>query len=758
MRTDPSFAGERDPGARRTGLLAVAAPAPVYAEPPPPPPPEAQQSGLDLGLLLQTLRRRSPLILAMAVLGGLLGMMLQSTLTPRYSSFVELLLEPKHSDTFGSDTQFGSILVDTTKIASVVSVIESSDLLGRVVTSHNLDQIPEFGDPVAPRLYKWFGFLPFLKAPAVRNDTEARRERALDRLEQTVRVERVGLTYVLTIEARASRPEIAQRVASAVADVYFNDQVERQTAAKQRDTRWLTERLNNIRGDLKQSEETLDAVRRKYGLLDLGSGATMDRQALTGLNGQLTQAQADVASLRARYEQAERARANGDDLEGLPEVATSTAIAGLRTTQAELAQKLGALRSVYNDSFPDIRHLLDDQKVVQAQIAAALSRIVDGRRNEYEAAVARERALSERLQSSVTTNDGVAADEGRAQLRDAQRVVDANRGLYDSLVTRWRDVEQQESREEPEGRIISQASLPTAPSFPKPLLFPAGGAAGMLFLGLGLTVVPILLESRFVSITAVEQRLGLPVLGGIPMLRRRDLAVARRRGSIVEYASRRPLSRFAESLRMVRAYLRISADGASSIIQVTSAVPGEGKSTVAATLAISAASAGVRTLLIDGDVRSSSVSAMFGLRHQEGLTDILELGIPADAILRDREDMPLAVLGSGSSRQPRPDLIGSSRFAALLRELSDSYSLIILDSPPVLAVSDALVMSKYADSTILVVKWRATPKSVAEQAVKALRAINAPLVGVMLNKIDLSKVGQYEYGYHEYGQPAGKSR
>jgi capsular exopolysaccharide synthesis family protein len=763
MRIETSFPGERrslqserDPGARRHDALTVVTTGRGYAEMPP-----AQDAapggGIDFGSLLRTLLRRSPIIVAMAVVGALAGVKLTSMIKPVYTSSVSVLLEPKRSDSVGSDTLFGSVMVDTTKIASVVSLIESSDLLTRVMDAQKLEDDPEFGDPPVSIVRKWFGFLPFLKAPPVRNDLAARRERALGVLERAVRVDRVGYTYVLTIEARAARPETARRVAAAVADGYLNDQVERNTASRQRDTVWLAQRLTDARRDLAQSEQALDAVRQKYGLRDLGSGATVDRQALiAGLNTQLAQAQADVATLRARYEQAERARASGGSLEGLAEAATSAEISGLRTTEATLTQKLADLSAVYNDTFPDITRLKESLRTVQGQIATAVSRIVEVRHNEYDAAVARQRALSEQLQAAIANDGGTSGDEGREQVRDAQRIVDANRGLYDSLVNRWREVQQQQVREEPEARIISEASLPAVPSSPKPMLLPVGGGAAMLFLGLGLTLVPVFLENRFVSVTAVEQRLRLPVLGAIPMLRRRDLAVARRRRSIVEYTSRRPLSRFAESLRMLRAHLHISPDGACSIVQVTSAVAGEGKSTVAGTLAVSAASAGVRTVLIDADVRTSSVSAMFGLRHEEGLSDILELGVPARSILQDRDDMPLAVLGAGSSLLPRPDIIDSKRFLTLLRELSESYSLIILDSPPVLPVSDALVLSKYADATILVVQWRATPKAVAEQAVKVLRTVNAALAGVMLNKIDLSKVSQYECGYSEYGRTDGK--
>ena len=156
---------------------------------------------------------------------------------------------------------------------------------------------------------------------------------------------------------------------------------------------------------------------------------------------------------------------------------------------------------------------------------------------------------------------------------------------------------------------------------------------------------------------------------------------------------------------------------------------GEGKSTVASALAASAALAGVRTVLVDVDLRSSSLSAMFGLRHEEGLSEILELGVPFRSVAREIEGMPLTVIGSGSALMPRPDAIDSRQFAAFMRELSESYSLVILDSPPALPVSDALVISRHADATILVVQWRATARALAEQTVKLLRTVNAPLVG-----------------------------
>ena len=707
-----------------------------------------ERQGIDFAFLLGVLRRRILVIFAFLVSGIGFGWIAQHHIKASYTSSASLLLEPKRTDSFGADTQFGSMYVDEAKIASVVSVIESSNLLSRVVESEHLDRLDEI-DPQRTGGPRWLE----LRKPAKvqRPDPDARLDQALNWLERAVRVQRVGLTYVVTIDVRAPAPKLAQRLAGAIANAYLADQVERKTAATQRDTAWLKDRLNAVRDQLEHSEEALDATRRKYGLLEtaLGSGATMDRQALTELNAQLTQAQIEVTNFRARYEQTERARASGK-LDGLPELTDSRVVTDIRGKQADTAKELSSLSAVYGRNYPEVLRLQQGQRILQQQLDAEVSRIVETQRNQYQAAVARERMMSNRLQQAVAAQDSNAGDEGHERVRNAIRVVDANRGLYDALLTRWREVVQQQQREEPEARIISPANLPDRPSFPKPLLLPAGGAVIALLVSLAVVLLPHLFDRRFATVTAVEQGLGLPVLGAAPMLRRHELRTRKRTQTILEFTSEQPLSRFVENLRMLRAFLQISADAQGTVLQVTSAASGEGKSTMAAALAISAATAGVRTVLVDADVRSSSVSALFKLQHTKGLTDVLEHGEPVRLVLRKLGELPLAVLASGRAPLPRPDLIHSTQFGALLEELSQSFGLVVLDGPPVLAVSDSLVMSKYAHATILVLQWHATPRSAAEQAVKMLRMVNARIAGVLLNKINPSNLSRYEGGYSEY--------
>jgi succinoglycan biosynthesis transport protein ExoP len=715
------------------------------------PPATAEGSGIDIGLLARTFLRRLYIVILLAILGAGLGIVAQSKLTPRYTSFVSILLDPKRTDSFGAEGPFATVQVDAAKIASVAYIIESSELLGRVVKSLHLGDDPEFGDQQQSRLHKWFGFLPFMKAPPSRNDPETRAERALAQLKKAVRVDRDGYTYALTIGVSADGPEKAQMLTAAVAKAYLDDQLSIKMEATRRDSAWLTDQLHEASQQLAHSEEDVEAIRRKFGFLETEHGAevTSAQQLLQELNTQLAQAQADVATRKVRYEQAQRLRASGgNNLEGLTEVAASRVISELRSQQNDVATKLHDLESRYNDAYPEVRRLRDVREALQKQVDAEVARIVDGLRNEYETAVARAQSLSQRLQETSSAASGADTAEGRVRLDDAERAVDANRQLYQSILGRLRDVKQQQTREEPEARILSQADLPERPSWPKPFLLPTASTAVFLFLGLVLTVGPALFDSRFASVKDVERRLGVLVLGAIPLLRRRDLGFARRRVTIFDYATRRPLSHFAESLRMVRAYLRVAADGSPSVVQVTSAVPGEGKSTVAAALAASAALAGIRTALVDVDLRTASLSGMFGLRHEEGLREILEFGVPFQTVARDVEG--LTVIGTGFARMPRPDAINSGRFEALMRELAANYTLVIIDSPPALAVSDALVISRYADATILVVQWRATARALVTRAVKMLQTVDAPLVGVILNKIDLSKVSRYEYGNQYY--------
>jgi len=235
-----------------------------------------------------------------------------------------------------------------------------------------------------------------------------------------------------------------------------------------------------------------------------------------------------------------------------------------------------------------------------------------------------------------------------------------------------------------------------------------------------------------------------------PILGKSDLSVGSTQLTITEYLLVKPVSRFAESLRLLRLHLRITGKGGPKIIQLTSAVPGEGKSTMAASMAISAAVAGVRTVIVDLDFHRPSIGKIFSGQQSRGVFDILLGTSPKDAALARHETLPLCIIDAGSVGEPRTGMIESAKLRTLIEDLQQQFDLVILDSPPILAISDPLFISGIVDATIMVVAWGSTPQKLVDEALGALRASNAPVAGLLLNKANFAKAGKYGVGYYVY--------
>jgi capsular exopolysaccharide synthesis family protein len=711
------------------------------------------RKGLDVGKLSRKVLRRAHIVLALVVVGLLLGHEALKLVQPRYTSPATVLLDPKRPGSFGAESEFANLYVDNAKVSGVLAIMQSADLLQHVVDSQHLADDPEFADAKPSAIVTLLSRLHILPAPPAEVDTpEIRRLRAVGRLARAIRITRVGMTYAVEVEATASTGPKAQRLAQALIDAYLEDQSELKAGAAKRDYAWLTDRLSKVRDDLSRSEEEVEAIRRKFDLPEATSASGgVDQQTVSGLNTQLLMADADVAARRARYEEAERIRKSGGDLGALSEAVASRTIEDLRKQQTDARRHLADLVTHYTPAYPELIQTQRDLRLIDSAIDAETTRIVTNLLDEYESAAARRQALADDLARRARDASGDDKSEGRVQLRDAQRVVDANRGLYNAFLGKLQDVEQQLSRHDPEARILSPAAEPDAPSFPKPIMFFGGGGAVGMLAGLGLVLLIPMRESGYTSINDAESKLSLPVLGAVPLLPRQARNARRSPTSIVDYVVTRSLSQFSECLRALRIALHIGSLGGPRVIQLTSAVAGEGKSSLAATLAVSAALSGIRTALIEADVRRPSISGLFGLQDCLGLTDILQDNVPYRDAVQKHRGLPLSIITAGTVPSPAPDIVASQSFADLIRQVAREHDLVILDSPPVLAVSDPLVIAKVVDATVLVVESRATPQLAVDHALKALRVARAPLVGVVLNKADLSRASQYSYGNGAYG-------
>lgn len=714
----------------------------------------ASQSIDVMGLLRRVLHRPHYVVLGMglgmALCGGLMD-----RIQPSYTSSAFLILDPKAPGSFGAASDFASLYVDGARVESVLQIIKSVDLLSHVVQSQHLAEIPRFAaQPVSllRDLLQPLHVLPSL--PIAPDSEEARGLRAMAELARSLKVSRVGLTYVIEISVTADSAEEAQQLANAVAENYLAEQTRSKSAAIQRDHTWLMSRLAETREALKESEQNVEAVRRKYGIAETDAGpfANTDEQSIQHMNTQLLQAEADVATLRADYEQAQHIVSSGGDIGAFLQAAKSPVIDELLKQHDVLMRHLADLSAVYTSAHPSVISDVHDKEALESVIRAEGVRYVTQLRDQLALAEARQTAMASGLERKTLAATNGSRAEGYVELRDARRAVEVNQSLYQAFLSKLQEVEQQITRQDPEARIISPANLPDAPSFPKPILFLAGGAFLGAVSGAGLAMIRSLPEKGFVSATELETRLSLSLLGILPRLKPYNRKNVVSPPYILNYLVARPLSQYSECLRALRASLRIGMANGPRVLQVTSAVAGEGKTTVAASLAISAALAGIRTALVDVDLRNPSISELFSLQGAEGLIDVLRDNRSASEVRKAHRNLPLTIIPVGQNGSSSPDIIASRQLAGIIDDIGRDNELIILDAPPILAVSDPLVTGSVANATLLVVESGGTPGPIVEQAVRTLQGAGISLAGAVLNKLaPSSRHNRQISGYGGYG-------
>ncbi|QGM44241.1 GumC family protein [Methylocystis heyeri] len=712
----------------------------------------AEDDAIDLRQVQDFLHRRWKLILACAACVMVLAFLITLTIAPRYTAMAQVLLEPRKEKIFGGDNILPELNLETGNVDSQLSVIQSTNLLRRVVEKEKLTQDPEFG----PSAHT--GLLGFL-AGLLRSD-EADKSgsgagsgippevlNSIKKLKDALEVARVNRTYVLSISVTSEDPAKAARLANAVADAYVVDQLDARYDAAKRASVWLAERMEGLQDQLRQSEEAVSRFRKEHNLQGTGgeNKVTISEQQLSELNGKLISARADAAEKRAKYEQAAQVTSRGGNVQAIPDVVHSSVISELRRQQAEVARKEADLLAHYGDQHPLLINARAERRDIDRSIAEEIKRILINLKNDYDVAKSREASLQNSL-DQVTGLTG--QDNGVAvRLRELERINASNKTLFENFMSRAKITQEQSSFEEREARVISPATKPISPSFPKKGVVEAlAGLVGLL-LGTGGAIALDMLNSGFSSSREVEDKLGYPVLGAIPLLAEKDRRIDGKVADPGQYLLAKPLSRYAEVVRAIRVGIQMAdVDHPAKAILITSSIPSEGKSTLALSLALSAGKAGQRVLLIDGDLRHPSTSKYFGLEDKPGLVDFLTAGTPFEQIAS--QQLGVTVIPAGMKSQNPPDLLGSERMKRFVEKLRDVYDYIVIDSPPVEPVIDAKVLTPIVDKVVFVVRWQTTKRETAAHNTDYF-ASGHKLAGVALTVVDESQTPKYgAYGHY----------
>ncbi|MGM4893321.1 GumC family protein [Tardiphaga sp. 839_C3_N1_4] len=725
-----------------------------------------QAPTVDLREMARILRRRwRAVLLPAAVLGGI-ALAYVATATTLYTANSTVLVDPRRANVVETNqsvlTNFGT---DDATIESQTLLIQSLSILQRVVDKLKLTQDLEFMPK--PGLLDPIRNLFRSDSPVDGVSPEdAARAYSIYLLQRRMKVTRQGTTFLVDIAVSSESPQKAATIANAVADAYFEEQVRAKFDATRIAAKWLGGQIDALKNRVVTSEQAV-ADYRSANNLAVSQGVTVNDQQITDLNSKLIAARVQTAEARAKFDQVQQLAKTGGDAGGLNAAVSSEMVSKLRAQYADIAKNEADLTSKYGPRHPQVANVRAQLKDTQRLINEEIGRIVQGTAHDYDVAKSREASL----QDSFDKLQGVSSTSGQAvvRLHELQREAEANRTLYESYLARSKETTAQESLEMPDSRIVSFASIPLKPSAPKTMLIL--GFAILLGLGGG-TVLAFLtdyLDGRIKTLEQAEEISGVPALAALPSISSRELAGRAKRGRtelgnydprtmrllpaalqppLMRYAIEEPGTFFAEAIRAVRlAIQRARKIDTVKVVLVTSGLESEGKTTFAGNLALSFATLGIKTLLIDGDLRNPGLTRAVSPNADAGLLQVATGEVPLErAILLDRST-GLSILPSPAIKDVDAitELMFSEQIVEILDRLKSHYELIIIDSPPLIPLVDGRALAELADRILLAMAWNQTPREVVAHTMELLAPVHDRILGTVLTQVDLSKIRFYDY-------------
>jgi len=625
-------------------------------------------------------------------------------------------------------------------------LLRSRSLAQRVVNQQGLTGQPPEAPSSLARIKTWLaGWLP--KASQTESaeplSETARLDAAISNFLDNLTVEPVRNSRLVKLHYNSPYPQQAAIILNALAKSYINLNLERRFEASAYARDFLQERLQQVKARLEDSEREMVAFARQQEIINVGESQNQNivTQQLAATSAALSAAEQRRTTAEATYQQMRNTQGHG-----LSQVLNSGIIQTLKESKAKLEAQYQDNLSLYKPAYPSMVQLRGQIGQMDRQISQEVTNIRNAITAQYQAAKAEEALLQAQLDQ--LKREVLEQQDRSIQFNILRREVDTNRELYDGLLQRYKEVGVAAGIGTNNISVVDEARIPNRPFKPNLRLNALLALVLGLLGGIGLAFLLEHLDDTFRQPDEVEKRLSLPVLGLIPLIpqKRSDPR------SIALVGHEDPRSVFAESYRSLRTALEFStSSGVPRTLAVTSATSGEGKSTTALSLAIQFAQAGKKVLLIDADLRKPSLHRSLELDNHAGLTNLLAGEQERPANIAQPTHIPnLFVIPAGPLPPNPAELLSSSKMLGLLVLAAEKFDQILLDSPPVMGLADALILGHLCDGTLLTIAMGGTRRGQVLVACKRLRSARVHLLGTLLNKLE-ARAGTYDY-YHDYYQ------
>ena len=729
-----------------------------------PPPDDARQGGVGelIDFALGFLLRQYLVILFMVLLGGAAGALFLVVRPPTYTAQAKIFIGTQKPQFLQQQSLLADAPLDQSQLESQLQIMQSRAILAPVVQKLKLADDPEFGNPpdgLIGRMLRVFTN-PTSAEPKL-NATET----AIATLADRLTINRVGFSFLVEIGASSRSGEKSAQIANAVATAYIDDQQEAKRDANRIASVWLQERLQQLAEQNTAAERAVVAFKQQNNIVS-ADGKRLDEQNLADLNTRLVAARthtSDVLARLARLESIIRAwKPNGTTVDdSISDELGSALLTNLRQQYLDLSRKEAEYSAKYGRDHGAVVNMRNRLRDLRASTFDELRRISETLKNDY--AIAKQAQVEIEKQLDQIISQFQAANKAQVTLRELESNAKTYQSLYESFLQRYTGGVQQETFPLVETRLISPASELTTKVKPRSLVIFALSLMGGIAVGVGIGLLRDLMDRVFRTSNQVQSLLQLPCIAMVPLLKTSALTRLTRKQLPTKASGARtvtrdasafwrvvdsPLSRFAESIRSIKLATHYYGTGPNTVIGFTSALPNEGKSTIAAAVAQLTAQAGGRVIILDCDLRMSSLSRSLAPNATVGITDVISKARSLEeAVWRDPVTNLFFLPAIRKAVQHSSEVLASEQTKGLIDRLRESFDFVIVDLPPLVPIVDARAAAHLVDCMILVIEWGRTKIGVVQHALDTAPNLHQTIIGAVLNKTNMNHLPQYDAQY-----------